>query len=106
MKIEMAEALAKELMQTYKLDDYSFQFDASVRRFGYCNNHTKIISFSKHLTELNSEDQVKSTILHEIAHALTPGCGHNEVWKRVARAIGDDGERCYDSDLVETPTHK
>lgn len=36
----------------------------------------------------NHEVHVIETILHEIAHALTPGNGHNHVWKEQARELG------------------
>jgi predicted SprT family Zn-dependent metalloprotease len=48
------------------------------------------------LVELNTEARIENTILHEIAHALV-GCGHGHdlTWKRMALAIGCDGNRCY-----------
>jgi hypothetical protein len=33
-------------------------------------------------------------LLHELAHALTPGHGHDDVWKNVAQALGCSGHRC------------
>ena len=43
----------------------------------------------------STEENVKNTLLHEIAHALA-GHEHNhdEVWKATARSIGCDGCRC------------
>jgi hypothetical protein len=105
MNIKLAEQKAIELINKYGLSDYNFEFDNAVSRFGYCNNTDKKISLSKNLVELNSEEAVTSTIIHEIAHALTPNQGHNEVWQRVDRALGDDGKRCYD-DTTETPLAK
>ena len=106
MKLSTAELKAKELIKQYKLSDYKFMFDDAVSRFGYCSQTKKIISLSKTLTELNNEQAVIDTILHEIAHALTPHQNHNEVWQRVAKAIGSSGERCYDDKLTETPLAK
>ena len=34
--------------------------------------------------------KVKKTLMHEIAHALKPGQGHNKVWKNQCRKIGGD----------------
>jgi hypothetical protein len=37
-------------------------------------------------------EAIKNTILHEIAHALTPGHEHDDVWRNVAIQIGCDGK--------------
>ena len=39
--------------------------------------------------------EIKNTVLHEIAHALTPGHNHDHVWQAKAVSIGCDGERYY-----------
>jgi predicted SprT family Zn-dependent metalloprotease len=57
--------------------------------------HYKVVELSTKLVELNDEDRVLQTILHEIAHALTEGHNHDEVWRRKCIEIGGDGERCY-----------
>lgn len=106
MEIINAEKLAKELMIQYKITDFKFKFSDSFRVFGYCSETNKEISLSRYLTELNGESEVRDCILHEIAHALTPNCSHNEIWVRVAKAIGANGQRCYDDNLVEKPTCK
>jgi len=42
-------------------------------------------------------ESVTMTILHEIAHALTPGDGHGKLWKKTAQSIGYSGARCGDA---------
>ncbi|NBT51009.1 MAG: hypothetical protein EBT12_05555, partial [Marivivens sp.] len=81
-------------------------FDDAKTRFGQCRYTPKEISLSRPLTKANDEEQVRDTILHEIAHALTPGEGHGNVWKKVAIKIGCDGKRCYDSKSIITPESK
>ena len=54
-----------------------------------------IIQLSSIITSIHTEEQVLNTILHEIAHGLTPGHGHDEVWRRKAIEIGCDGKRCF-----------
>ena len=52
--------------------------------------------------DLSSLDQVRDTILHEIAHALVgPGHGHDAVWKRKCREVGARPERCGQADMPE-----
>ena len=105
MDLQQAEQLAKELISEH-CPEYIFQFDNAKVRFGYCSWKKKIISLSKHLVLMNNEEQVKDTILHEIAHALTPKQSHNRVWRAKAIEIGCDGSRCYDSNKVESPKGK
>lgn len=96
--------LALDLMQQHGLTDWNFQFDYAKRRFGFCNFKYKLISLSYNLVQLNSEEHVKDTILHEIAHALAGNkAGHGYMWIMTARKIGANPARCYDSREVITP---
>ena len=64
-----------------------------------CRFGKRQIGLSRPLTELHSEEEVRDTILHEIAHALVgPEHGHDRVWRAKARAIGSSGERCVSLD--------
>lgn len=104
MDIKRAHKIATDLLNYY-VSSYTFGFDKAQRRFGYCvsrDNHA-FLSFSKTLTELNSEEQFIDTVLHEIAHALTPKAHHGREWKHVAIAIGCNGSRCYSGEVVQAP---
>jgi len=87
--------LARSLMDQHGLADWRFAFDHARRRFGCCNFTRKSITLSAYLVNLNIEDEVRDTILHEIAHALTPGEGHSENWKHACRTVGAKPERCF-----------
>jgi SprT-like family len=98
MDLMEARALALELMKEHGLEFWYFEFDNAKRRFGICRYNRRTIGLSRNLVLLSNKEQVKDTILHEIAHALVgPGYGHSWVWKRMALEIGCDGNRCYDS---------
>lgn len=103
-----AQKLAIQLMDEHNLTKagWTFKFDTAKRRFGVCNYTKKVIGLSESLTRLNEEHLVKDTILHEIAHALTPGHGHDSVWVAKAKEIGCDGNRCYSSTAVQVPPAK
>jgi predicted SprT family Zn-dependent metalloprotease len=105
MNLLEAKNLAIDLMAKHGILDqgWRFQYDNARRRFGSCSYRTKTISLSKHLVSLNDLENVKDTILHEIAHALTPGHGHDRVWQRKAIEIGCNGKRCYSSFDVQQP---
>ena len=93
--------LATKLLREHDLTHWRFKFDNAKSRFGLCDPNKRVISLSRHLTELNPEAEVRETILHEIAHALTPGKGHGPEWKRVARSIGSNAGRTHDAAVPE-----
>jgi SprT protein len=102
MTLNQARELAEGLMRLHRLlPKWSFTFDRSKVRFGKCDYRMKRISLSKYLVELNKEDDVRDTILHEIAHALAPrGAGHGPAWKSLALSIGCNGRRCFAHEVV------
>jgi predicted SprT family Zn-dependent metalloprotease len=109
MDLNKTEKLAIKLMDKHGLLDkgWCFEFDNSVRRFGVCKYYNKTIGLSKKLVEINDEDKVKDTILHEIAHAIVGrGNGHGQKWKDVCVQIGAKPERCYDTKDTNIPTLK
>lgn len=109
MKIAEAQELAELAMIENGLDltGWEFRFDKAVRRFGACHHHRRLITLSKTLTELNSEEEVRDTVLHEIAHALAGSrAGHGRAWKQWAQKIGARPERTYSSANVTTPPPK
>lgn len=105
MNAAQAHTLALQLMNKHGLSNqgWYFKFDNAKRRLGQCNYTRRCISLSYHWVELQNESQVKNTILHEIAHALTPGHKHDHVWRRKAIEIGCDGNRLFDSKGMEKP---
>ena len=52
---------------------------------------------------LNGIDEVRDTILHEIAHALCPKDGHGPRWRATCRRIGARPARCYTEASVISP---
>jgi predicted SprT family Zn-dependent metalloprotease len=104
-----AHDLAVRLMRQHRLlPTWRFEFDRSKVRFGRCTYGSKVISLSRYLVELNTDAEVRDTILHEIAHALTPrGAGHSHKWRAVAQSIGCTAMRCYGDEVVRpTPRFK
>jgi predicted SprT family Zn-dependent metalloprotease len=101
-----ARDLATNLMSAHGLAGWTFRFDHARRRFGSCRCRAKVITLSRPLTILNGTDQVRDTILHEIAHALTPGDGHGPKWRAACLRIGAAPKRCYTDTEVTSPPRK
>lgn len=95
--------LAKDLMLKHGITHkgWVFDWDLAMRRFGFCSYREKKVSLSWELVKKNPEEQVKDTILHEIAHALVgPRHGHDGVWRAMCTQIGATPERCYNSQVA------
>lgn len=105
MNLRDAKTLANKTMMAHglKQQGWVFKFDKAVGRSGQCSFRNRTISLSEPVTLLNPKEEVLDTILHEVAHALTPGCGHNRQWKQMAIAIGSSGFRCAPSNTVTPP---
>ncbi len=89
MNLLDAHTLALRLFETHHLCGWEFQFDRAKTRIGSCQFHTKKITLSRLITELNSELFVSNALLHEIAHALIgPHHGHDRIWKTKVFSIG------------------
>lgn len=96
MNLLEANSLALDLLDKHGLwmEGWTFDWDNARKRWGLCNHNQQIITASRILTELNSEEEFRQTILHEIAHALVGGRnGHNWKWRMKYREIGGTGGR-------------
>jgi len=103
MELTAARDLALTLMAEHGISDtWTFAFDNATRRMGLCNYRKHTISVSRHFAEHASEAQVRDTILHEIAHALTPGAKHGPGWKVVALRIGATPKACGENPFMHS----
>lgn len=110
MNLMDVESMAIALMIDHKLREpgnfWHFRFDNAKRRAGRCTYGKRMISLSAPLSLIYPEDQIRDTILHEIAHAIAGAhAGHGRKWQKVALSIGCSGERCVDESAptVEGP---
>jgi hypothetical protein len=98
-KHQSAIRLLREHMNKHGLQNWSARLMKSARVLGNCSPSKKIIRLSIHLIDSGTPEQILNTILHEIAHALCPGHGHDKTWVDMAKKLGCDGKRCSDIDL-------
>lgn len=107
MNLHDAKRLTIEHMGRYpECNGWVFNWHTSKKVFGRVDYRKRKLTLSKVLVSLNGEAVVLNTILHEIAHILTPFERHGYVWKRVARSIGCDGKTRYTTDTVVVPPKK
>ncbi len=102
MTLEEAEQMTHDLLKQYELHDWKFQWMQVRKRFnraGQCCYSKQTIYLQPRFALCNTQEVVKMTVLHEIAHALTPRCGHNKTWKAMARSIGHTGNRYYGKEV-------
>lgn len=104
MEVQQALSMGRRLMREHGLDGWSIVADRAKTRAGVCRFARRQIGISAPLTALHSEEEVRDTLLHEIAHALVgPEHGHDEVWRVTAVRIGCSGERCVPADAPRVP---
>jgi predicted SprT family Zn-dependent metalloprotease len=98
MLLQDAETLARSLLDAHGLNHVPLHWHRKTREFGTCkftratifdNWHVSAIEISRALVSVNSPEQCRDTILHEIAHALVgPKAGHGLTWQCKARELG------------------
>lgn len=109
MDLNKAAVMARDLMGYYlsPLQGWGFKFDRSLTHLGQCDHGNFTISLGRHATGVNSEEQVLSTILHEITHALVGYThGHDDVWRAKAIELGHSGKRCGDIAVKAPAKHR
>lgn len=102
MTKQETEVLVQQLLEKHGAVDYKFSWMKPRMKFnraGQCNWKKKLIQLQPVYVEKNDIETVTNTILHEIAHALTPNHGHNKFWKRKAIEIGCNGKRQYGKEV-------
>ena len=81
--------MARRLMDEHGLTGWTLAFVEAKRRLGDCHFRHRVIRISRTHALGGSKEQIRDTVLHEIAHAIA-GCeaGHGPLWKVTARRIG------------------
>lgn len=96
MDLQFFEQYAQEKLMLYNLNDWKLVWDTrpTTHRLGQCRYRRKEIGISIKPAKLLAMNEVIDTILHEIAHALTPGHHHDNVWKQKCIELGCRPVRC------------
>jgi hypothetical protein len=97
-KIKLLEVLflINNLLLKYNLRDTRVEFREHHGALGKCVNNGEIISIQINHAINDDMNEIKNTILHEIAHALVGNeYGHNIVWQNKAKELGVTGVERY-----------
>lgn len=93
--------LANKYRQMHGLRDWTMVVNNRLRTTaGQCRTNRRLIELSGHVMREWDTADVIDTILHEIAHALTPkDRGHGAEWQAKCVEIGAKPDRTYSKDL-------
>ena len=81
--------MARRLMDEHGLTGWTLAFVEAKRRLGDCHFRHRVIRISRTHALGGSKEQIRDTVLHEIAHAIAGReAGHGPLWKVTARRIG------------------
>ena len=74
---------------------WRFRFETATSRAGICRYTTRTIALSVSYVLRAPWNDIRDTLLHEVAHAIVgPGHAHDAVWQTAARRIGCTAKRC------------
>lgn len=84
------ENFASKLFKEHNLLDWKFVYNKRTTSgtFGICKYRTKEIHINYRFALAAPEYMVIDTIIHEVAHALTKGHGHDNIWKQKCIELG------------------
>ena len=103
MNAHQIQGLATALLTDYDLytKGWRFDWDNGKRRLGACHYSAKRITMSRHLVANCDDAEIRETLLHEIAHALTPGHHHDDVWRAKLISMGGTGARTHQVETIK-----
>lgn len=92
MERHQATKFLRELLDQHGLKEWHVRLTNDLTRpfLGLCSHKDKCIILNAHHIDTHPDIEVENTIRHEVAHALTPGHGHDGVWSNKAKELGCD----------------
>ncbi len=96
-RVRRVHGLANGLLDRHadRLAGWRFVLDDGQRRAGACFPHRRLVTVSRQFALEAPWDEVRDTVIHEVAHALTPGNGHGPAWRTAARELGGSARRTH-----------
>ena len=90
MERTKASQLLRDELNANGLSDWKVRItsDPNLPYLGLCVYKDKAIIINAHHVDIHPYSEIINTIKHEVAHALCPEHGHDEVWRETAKKIG------------------
>lgn len=90
MTRDAATKLTRELLNSNNLLEWRIRLANDLKHgwLGKCVYSEKAIYLNIHHVDTHPDIEVDNTIRHEIAHALTPGHQHDNIWQDKAKELG------------------
>lgn len=90
MDRQAASKLLRETLNKHGLADWGARLSTNINEpwLGITLYRDKCIVLNAHHIDIHPEQDVVDTIMHEVAHALTPGQGHGKIWEEKAKELG------------------
>jgi|688.fasta_scaffold00460_14 hypothetical protein len=92
-RVDVNVAEVQSVLDAHGLSDWSVKVTRSKRTLGLCDCSSKCI----HVSKYQPEGDLMDTVLHEVAHALTPGDDHGLRWRAKCREIGARPDRSVEA---------
>jgi len=98
-----ATRLCREALDKHNLSDWGIAVTNDPRHsfLGMTMYRDKKIILNAFHIDIHPDLEVIDTILHEVAHVLCPGQGHNEIWQAKAKELGASTLPCSHLDFPE-----
>jgi hypothetical protein len=98
-----ASLFCRKELDRYGLKDWHVRLttDDTNTYLGLCVYRDKTIFLNAHHIDMHTDVDIKDTIMHEIAHAKTPGHQHDKVWADMAISLGATPAACSHLSLPE-----
>lgn len=89
LSIVETKVLAESILTKHNLSEWKIEFSNRMKNcLGKCVYKKKTIKISVDHIHNNPYESILDTILHEVAHALTPGARHGREWQAMCLKIG------------------